>query len=100
VCVLAYRLGQPVVCPRAGEGNFLAKARKWDTADLFDSFDGKDFDKRQRMSAVSGAASAVARYWPDDAWTEELGIWCLDIFERADSCPEGEGAPISAWQPL
>jgi hypothetical protein len=68
----------------------LAKARPWDTADLFD-VPAESFEERHRASAVAGAAYAVARFSSVEAWTQERASWCMGVIERAATGPESLG---------
>lgn len=65
----------------------LAKARSFDNADLFD-VRTQSFEEQHRASAVAGAAYVAARFCPSAEWTEELGVWCLSVIERAATGPE------------
>lgn len=65
----------------------LAKARGFDNAGLFDCRT-QSFEEQHRASAVAGAAYVAARYCPPEEWTDELGVWCLSVFERAATGPE------------
>jgi hypothetical protein len=68
----------------------LAKARVWDKPDLFD-IRADDFADRYRAAAIVGTAFVAARYCSADAWTGELGAWCLDVIGRAATGPEHMG---------
>jgi hypothetical protein len=56
--------------------------------DLFDTHT-QIFDERYHSAAVAGTAFVVARHCTVEAWTDELGGWCIDVLERAATGPEG-----------
>jgi hypothetical protein len=67
----------------------LAKARGWDSADLFD--DATDlFDDHHHAAAVVGTAFVVAKHCPVTDWADEVSTWCLDVLERAATGAEAD----------
>lgn len=67
----------------------LTAARETDSEDLFDCDDDAAFEEaRYAVAGIVGTASAVARHWPADKWSDEIGQWCVNVLQRGATRPE------------
>ena len=70
----------------------LAAAREADDESLFEAeADGEEaaFGEATFLAAgVAGTAYVAARHLADEAWNDEIGSWCLSVFERVATTPE------------
>lgn len=60
----------------------VAMAQEWDSPDLF-VVSSNDFGESHRAAAIVGAAAVAARHCSPQMWSDERGIWCLDVMQRA-----------------
>jgi hypothetical protein len=67
----------------------IAKAKELDSVDLFERYQGsRNFAESQRAAGVVGTAFVVARFAKEDAWSAQIGSWCLDVLDRAATVAE------------